>query len=338
MTNLGCQTRGIAAANQRLLAVVALVLAGAQLAVADEPVLRIISDADTATITAGERPVVRYRYAGAPFKPYVQELYTPAGVNVLLDSPPDHLHHHGLMYAVMVNGVNFWEETEPAGRQEGLGLGIRYEPADARPSAAHTARPTVPTLTQRLDWKTPDSGALLTEMRVIRVCPELGQQTGATIVVWSSALMPGRGAEITLTGNHYHGLGLRFVRALDRTGTFDNAEHDPGQIFRGEERLAHGRWCSYTGEIDGRPVTVAMFDYPGNPRPATWFTMKEPFAYLSATLNLHREPLVLREPAKLSYAVALWDGRVAAERIEQAYQRWAEWGGAATQPAEKPDK
>ena len=72
-------------------------------------------------------------------------------------------------------------------------------------------------------------------------------------------------------------------------------------------------------------LTVAMFDHPGNPRrPATWFTMAKPFAYLSATLNLHREPLKVTadNPLVLTYAVALWDSHVEADRINRLYQGW----------------
>ena len=49
-----------------------------------------------------------YSFASNQFKPYVKELRTLRGANVLLDSPADHLHHHGLMYAIRINGTNFW--------------------------------------------------------------------------------------------------------------------------------------------------------------------------------------------------------------------------------------
>jgi hypothetical protein len=53
--------------------------------------------------------------------------------------------------------------------------------------------------------------------------------------------------------------------------------------------------------------------------------MSPPFAYLSATLNLWKEPLVLKagEKLKLNYAVALWDGETPAEQVETLYQKWA---------------
>ncbi|HUU93592.1 MAG TPA: DUF6807 family protein, partial [Phycisphaerae bacterium] len=64
---------------------------------------------------------------------------------------------------------------------------------------------------------------------------------------------------------------------------------------------------------------------PENPRhPATWFTMTAPFAYLSATLNLHREPMTLQagQTLGLTYGVALWDGKTSADEIEKTYRRW----------------
>ena len=55
--------------------------------------------------------MLQYRYGDVPFKPYVKELFTSSGINVLLDAPPDHLHHHGLMFACAVNNVDFWGEA-----------------------------------------------------------------------------------------------------------------------------------------------------------------------------------------------------------------------------------
>jgi hypothetical protein len=53
--------------------------------------------------------------------------------------------------------------------------------------------------------------------------------------------------------------------------------------------------------------------------------MAKPFAYLSATLRLHEEPLKL-PPSRylaLEYAVALWDGRPDVTQIEELYRQWS---------------
>jgi hypothetical protein len=51
--------------------------------------------------------------------------------------------------------------------------------------------------------------------------------------------------------------------------------------------------------------------------------MDSHFAYLAATLNLSREPLVIESgnPLALRYEVALWDDHVETETIEEVYQR-----------------
>ena len=112
---------------------------------------------------------------------------------------------------------------------------------------------------------------------------------------------------------------------MDNDGEFRNADGKAGKVYRGDEQLVWSRWCAYTAKAEGKEVTVAMFDHPSNERhPATWFTMSKPFAYVSATLNLHEEPLKVAsgESLVLRYAVAIWDGRTETEKIENAYKGW----------------
>src|SRR5271157_1725784 len=90
----------------------ALFLAFAWPAVAASSPITINSDIAQGTLEVrykGHKLLV-YAFAESQFKPYVRELYTLRGENVTRDAPPDHPHHHGIMYAVWVNGINFWEE------------------------------------------------------------------------------------------------------------------------------------------------------------------------------------------------------------------------------------
>ena len=80
-------------------------------------------------------------------------------------------------------------------------------------------------------------------------------------------------------------------------------------------------------------ITCALFDHPANPRhPNKMFTMNQPFAYLSATLNLWKEPYPLKpgEPLKLCYGIALFDGAPTAADIEKIYQQWLPLGPGPT--------
>jgi len=286
--------------------------------------MSITTGENSVSINTGSKLLLRYPFRNVPFKPYVQQLFSPAGVNILRDAPVDHLHHHALMYAIKVDGVNFWEETPTAGKQ--IHKSFTDVKTDAKTDVENDKRFEMRNagFTELIDWITSKKELLLREHRTIDVCQ--GTDLGATLLTWQFKFELPEGTEsATLTGSHYHGLGVRFIKSMDLTGTHLNADGKPGTVFRGDERLLRSKWCAYTANADGKPVTVAMFDHPQNPRhPATFFTMTKPFAYLSATLNLHKEPLkvVSDKPLVLRYAVAVWDGKVENERIDELYQHW----------------
>ncbi len=287
---------------------------------------QIVIDANTLTARVGSSPLLQYRYGEVPFKPYIKELRTPSGINVLLDAPPDHLHHHGLMFACAVDNVDFWGEA--VGSTDGHFESVPGRQRQHAFDGAGVGGPEwyrVGRFGQHLSWVSgPGDKTLLYEDRTITV-GHMGKPK-ATVLTWLSHLWGPKDAEsVVLSGSHYHGLGLRFVRSMDGAGEFRNADNDPGVIFRGEERLTRSKWCAYTAQADGKTVTVAMFDHPENPRhPATWFTMAKPFAYLSATWRLHEEPLKLLRDGHLEffYGVALWDGRPETEQIDNLYVQW----------------
>ena len=70
----------------------------------------------------GSGPLFSYMPGPAPSRSYVPELFTPAGVNVVRDNVEDHIHHHGLMMAFMVDGTDFWAETPECGKQVRVSL------------------------------------------------------------------------------------------------------------------------------------------------------------------------------------------------------------------------
>jgi len=297
-------------------AIAVAVLATSAVAPAQE--MRCAEDKDAISIEAGDRTLLVYRRTPGPLKVYVKELYTPGGLQVLLDSPHDHVHHHALMYAIGADGVDFWADA-PKNK-----VGTQAPRSDAAVSVTEDGGRRRATIEHVLDWTGPDGKPVLEERR--RIALDDPKDVQATLLTWSSRLRPAEGKDAVklAPSRHYFGLGLRPVRAMDK-GTFVNPTGKGGETVRGTEKLVRADWCAYHAAIDGKPVTVAMFDHPDNPRhPATWFTMTAPFAYLSATLNLHRRPMTLRagQTLSLTYGVALWDGKTSAEEIEKTYRRW----------------
>jgi hypothetical protein len=273
------------------------------------------STAGIVTVRAGSRPVLEYQSAASPMKPYVGQLFTPAGVPILRDSPKDHKHHHALMFAVKAGGVNFWEEVKHSGRQV-----AQAAPAlnSSRVNAASRS-----TILQQLDWLGPEDRKILEEQRTVSVISN--SDIPATLVTWRSRLHAPKGQDaVTLKGTHYDGLGMRFVESMDNGGRFFNSEGKEGTLVRGTERVAEARWAAYTAKAGARPVTVAIFDHPKNPRPGHFFTMTSPFAYLSVTLNVWKQPIEMAPDSDLDvrYGVALWDGQIKPEQVETLYEHW----------------
>jgi len=137
------------------------------------------TDGERVTVDMAGRPVLVYRYSDTPFKPYVSLLYTPGGINILRDSPPDHVHHHGLMYAVSIDGVDFWAEFDKASNGKQVHRGI-----DSR--VRQNARSARVVVSGWVDWQAPDGTVLAQEKRKVSVVQREGLD--ATLVTWRTEL------------------------------------------------------------------------------------------------------------------------------------------------------
>lgn len=299
-------------------AILALMVAATPTPVTAKGPFHVTENETFVVVFSGGTPVLQYRHDGSPYKPYIKELFTPSGVQVLRDAPADHLHHHGIMFAVAADGVTFWTETPEGGRQVSREL---TEPEiTVAPDCSRVS------FTQGLDWLAPNADSpTLQEQRTIELIQV--DELLPTLVTWTSRLVPvGDRESVEITGEHYYGLGCRLLQSLDGVGRFVYAAGEPGPVVRGEERVTPSAWCAYVVPAEDSQVTVAVFDHPNNPRhPATMFTMPEHFAYLSATLNVWKKPLTIEagRPLSLVYGVALWDGEAKAEEIDAAYHKWA---------------
>ena len=275
--------------------------------------LRVVQESPNVTVFRGDSPVLAYRYTDVPFKPCVQKLYSPSGVQILRDSPHDPVHHHALMFAVAADGVDFWSENAACGKQVHVSIGELKTDVQDRFGTAQ--------FTQTLHWKAPGGeGPTLIEKRTISALalPNVDE----TIVSWQSEFTSGTGRDVKLSGSHYFGLGMRFVQSMDKGGKFQYESTDAGVGIRGTERVTPSSWCAYSATADGKPVTVALLDAASNPRsPAPMFTMQDHFAYLSATLNLYKEPITLPAGEKLTlrYGVVVCDGTADGEKMKRLH-------------------
>ena len=153
-------------------------------------------------------------------KPYMDQLFSPGGVQVLRDSPHDHKHHHGLMFATSADGVDFWSEEPQSGKQKERSLTTR-DRSVLYPDG-HWCRYTG--AVEDLDWTSPSNKLLLVEHREVCALGQAivdGPSFGASLIEWRSQLETPPGSKaVVLSGAHYFGLGMRFLTSMDRGGRF----------------------------------------------------------------------------------------------------------------------
>jgi hypothetical protein len=301
-----------------------LVLSGFALLQAAPLSLEVNTARSTLEMSLKGQKVLVYAFATNQFKPYVRELYTLRGDNILRDAPPDHAHHHGLMYAITVNGINFWEEKIAPGIEKPVKLLSHRtgETSNGLPQAQFT---------QLIHWLTPTNrdaadsaaAALLIEQRTVTVTVDEKAQEIA--VRWEGAFEVRRNAgRVTLQGTTYHGLGLRLPRSFDQTARFENPADLPYPANK-TQTVIGAKWTSVAGAMDGHDINLLMCGHPSNaPGNASLFTMAAPFAYLSVTQGLEKAPLeyAAGDKFKLTYLLTVYAEPKSRDFLQQRYERW----------------
>ncbi|MDO8545008.1 MAG: PmoA family protein [Opitutaceae bacterium] len=258
----------------------------------------------------------RYNYTDA-FKPYVHPLQSPKGHSVSLVSPHDHQHHKGLMYALRIPELNFWEERstlpgEAVGRQRHLAF------SEQRESGGEAG------FTQTLSWEPAGGGeAVFEETRRISC-----RRDGAAFVwTWDTTLKSRRATRLVQSQwSHkkpdggkinYHGLGLRLRREFGG-GTRNNGlqlDDAPIRWNKGSARFdfttamgATPARATFIGSIDGIWPTPQVAVTLAQGQRNALFVMEEPFAFFTlGPSNLAERPLAAGETLREHYTVTVAD-------------------------------
>lgn len=261
---------------------------------------------DTVSFHAGDWLLFTYRYSSRRPKPYVHPFCAPDGTPLTMDGPADHLHHRGLMLAWSnVAGFDFWGEVNP-----GLHGQIVHQRFEERPSPRGLAA---------INHWVAEGKTLIEERRRVR---PLEAGAGVAALEWESTLRALEPLTLDASRHVYNGLGIRFVRSMDRGGVLNARGTRTIEQANGEEAA----WCCYYGALEaGRTAAAGIFNHPSNPRhPAAFFVMNQPFGYLAAAPTF-REPFRLEpaRPLRLRWAVASLLGQPSPERLEGIFRAWS---------------
>jgi len=302
------------------------------------------------------KPFTSYIWPGTLKKPTLYPIVSGGGVVLTRGFPPavgergDHPHHVGLWFNYGdVNGYDFWNHSsaivDPA-RLEKMGRIIHSGVTKMDDGRGHAE------LGVKTRWVTAQNGT-----------PLVDEETTFTFRASADGLrtidratyLTAAGQDVAFTDNKEGLLGLRVRRALEDpaekggefvdaagkvtkveafdstgvTGVYTSSEGKTGGKVWG----TRGKWTTLEGTVDGRPVTIAILDHPGNPGFPTYWHAR---GYGLFAANPLGQAVFSEGKEKLNftlkrgqnqlfrYRVLIADRALSPEDMETQYKTWIE--------------
>lgn len=295
--------------------------------------LRLEERNGNVSIWQGELLLLHYRGHTLASKPHCDVVALPAGAgetagtNLVLCSPHDHVWHFGLFYVPkLVDGINCWESElfRQDGRVHGYAQsrGLRLEGEGRKAEGV--------ALSDTIVWRSSEGEELVREHRRIDLAAPRGAAYTLTWETRLEALGQNRHLSSESRHGHYSGLSVRFIRSMTNGRVLLPAVENPPA-----DSGPAGPWCDYSGYLDGslllgkpHAAGIALFDHPANRYAARFFTMNQPFGFISANPTYY-QVLTLRRGEPVTFRWGLWvhAGRPEAAAVQAAYDEWTERPG-----------
>ena len=210
-------------------------------------------------------------------KPYLHPLRAADGTIVtrlypmeeVEGEPHDHPHHRGLWFTHGdVNGLDFWANEAQSQGPTKKGKVVLRKVEQVEDSSGK--------IRAVFEWQSPDGKVLLTEDRTM----VFGGDANRRVIDFDVAFQAG--SEAVKFGDTKEGaFAIRLAAPLEephrrakgpeRTGKIVNAEGKSGETDTWGKRSP---WVDYSGKLDGKPLGVAIFDHPSNPKHPTYWHVR----------------------------------------------------------------
>jgi hypothetical protein len=309
-----------------------LLLCVSPFAVGAGPVMAEKKDGGIITASAGGREILRYRGepGGMPdaegYEPsflrggYISAVYTPSGVLVSDDYPPDHKHHHGIWSPWTKTEFegrqpDFWNMGKKTGTVETVSFGETWSKEGAAGfRATH----------RMIDLSAPGGPkAAINEHWAVTIHPPTAGERPANVFDLVITQTCATDSPLILPKYHYGGLGFRGHRQWHGKDGVQFLSSEGKTRENGNETNA--KWAYIGGDVDGKPAGVAILCHPDNfrfPQPVRIHPTEPFFCYAPSQLGDWRiEP---GKPYVAKYRFVVTDGMPDAKEMERMWKEYAE--------------
>lgn len=294
--------------------------------------------ADRIEVTLGGQPFTALFFSSAATKPYLHPLRAADGTVVTRSYPmeevpgeqTDHPHHRGVWFSHGdVNGVDFWA-NEPSQRTRGKKGTIVLEAIEAVEEGQTSGR-----IQASFRWNAPDGETLVRERRTMRF-----RQHGEDRSVDFDIALTAEARTVHFGDTKEGTFAVRLAteleeqhlraRGIPRTGRITNSEGRTSETGAWGKRAP---WVDYAGSIAGKPLGVAIFDHPDNPKHPTYWHVRG-YGLFAANIfgehDFHADEsrnggvtLAAGETLRFVYRILVHPGSTAQADIARKYTTWA---------------
>ena len=301
----------------------------------------VTREGDRIDVAIDGQPFTSFFFGPEATKPYLHPLRAADGTTVTRSYPmeqvageqTDHAHHRGAWFSHGdVNGVDFWaNEVEQRGSgSKGM---IVLDAIKAIESGAEKGR-----IEAAFAWQNQDGQRLLTEHRTMTFF-----RSGDHNLVEFDLALSAAAQSVKLGDTKEGTFAVRMAteleeqhmraRGVPRTGKIANAD---GAETEAKAWGKRSRWVDYSGSIGGKPMGVAIFDHPANPKHPTYWHVRGYGLFAANAFgehDFHADPsrdgsitLAKGEILRFRYRIVIHPGRSADADLNRAFQAWAAAG------------
>ncbi len=290
----------------------------------DFPKIEVVDDGKNIDLRYAEKHLLRY-HSAAVEQPdalftrsgYLHPVWTPSGKPITNDSPPNHLHHHGIWSAWTSSEFegrksNFWESKEKQGRVECLKV---EETFSGSVFGGFRARHRF------INLNGPDGPkAAIEEVWEVRVYALPGRNVFDLVSTQTTAT----DKPLVIKEYRYGGIGFRGAADWEgKNGVRFLTSEGKGRV---EGHATKAKWVIASGKVEGAPVSIGFLCHPSNfraPQPLR-IHPDEPFFNWAVPQggDFSIEP---GKPYVARYRFIVADGTLTADEMNAA---WAAYGEA----------
>jgi hypothetical protein len=300
------------------------------------------------------QPFTSYIYPQSLEKPVLYPIRSAAGAVVTRGYPleprpgerADHPHHIGHWFNYGdVNGYDFWGNSPETPANLKAKTGVIVQKAIVRASGGSKAGE----LSVSADWVIPDGTVLLREQTRFIFAGAAGTRTIDRTTTWTAAEKA-----ITFNDTKEGAFGIRVARSLDSpvqqrdafvgadgkrgptkpddnvgvTGHYIGSDGKTGDDVWGTT----GPWMGLTGDVDGKPVTIAIFNHPSSTNYPTYWHARGYGLFAANPIGRHAydlkqpERTLTLQPGKSAtfrFLILVRDAHLGREELEQQQARFA---------------